>query len=173
MVEMKWEASRASSRSLRISGSEVTCLLSSNFLRTSEADSVSISESPANVCRVALSNALYAFNASALTAISSLSLSLWTALPYPFPFSTLDWNWTGINENGVVYLFFFAGYKATSFFYAQARDKEAYIYIYTYFLFYFPRWPRDFFFFFLILFHIINIIVSPTHFKASEIILMP
>lgn len=136
MVEMKWEASRASSRSLRISGSEVTCLLSSNFLRTSEADSVSISESPANVCRVALSNALYAFNASALTAISSLSLSLWTALPYPFPFSTLDWNWTGINENGVVYLFFFAGYKATSFFYAQAREKKAYIYIHiSYFIF--------------------------------------
>ena len=77
---------------------------------------------------------------------SLLSLSLWTALPYPFPFSTLDWNWTGINENGVVYLFFFAGYKATSFFYAQAREKEAYIY--TYFLFYFPRWPGDFFFFF-------------------------
>ena len=77
-------------------------------------------------------------------------LSLWTALPYPFPFSTLNWNWTGINENGVVYPFFFAGYKATSFFFAQAREKSIYIYIYiyTYFLFYFPRWPRDFFFFF-------------------------
>lgn len=67
---------------------------------------------------------------------SLLSLSLWTALPYPFPFSTLDWNWTGINENGVVYLFFFAGYKATSFFYAQAREKKAYIYIHiSYFIF--------------------------------------
>ena len=173
MVEMKWEASRASSRSLRISGSEVTCLLSSNFLRTSEADSVSISESPANDFRVALSNALYAFNASALTAISSLSLSLslWTALPYPFPFSTLDWNWTGINENGVVYLFFSLAIKLRRFSMPRQEKKKAYIY--TYFLFYFPRWPTDFFFFFPILFHIINIIVSPTHFKASEIILMP
>ena len=131
MVEMKWEASRASSRSLRISGSEVTCLLSSNFLRTSEADSVSISESPANVCRVALSNALYAFNASALTAISSLSL--WTALPYPFPFSTLDWNWTGINENGVVYLFFPLAIKLRRFSMPrQEKKKHIYIYIYKY-----------------------------------------
>lgn len=131
MVEMKWEASRASSRSLRISGSEVTCLLSSNFLRTSEADSVSISESPANVCRVALSNALYAFNASALTAISSLSLSLWTALPYPFPFSTLDWNWTGINENGVVYLFFSLVIKLRRFSMPR-QEKKKHIYIYIF-----------------------------------------
>ena len=74
-------------------------------------------------------------------------LSLWTALPYPFPFSTLDWNWTGINENGVVYLFFPLAIKLRRFSMPR-QEKKKHIYIYTYFLFYFPRWPRDFFFFF-------------------------
>ena len=66
---------------------------------------------------------------------SLLSLSLWTALPYPFPFSTLDWNWTGINENGVVYLFFSLAIKLRRFSMPrQEKKKHIYIHI-SYFIF--------------------------------------
>lgn len=71
------------------------------------------------------------------------SFSLWTALPNPFPFSTLDWNWTGINENGVVYVFSLAIMLRRFSMPRQEKKKKS---IHQHFLFYFPRWPRDFFF---------------------------
>lgn len=79
MVEMNWEASRASSRSLWTSASEDTWRFSSNFFRTSAADSLSMRVSPANDFRVAFRTWRYALNAS--VALPVAITSFYSQLP--------------------------------------------------------------------------------------------